>query len=325
MTRQKTLLLAALALLIGIPTLGYIGTFVSFRNPNQGGNGSSAVGVVSMMGNPEGIEPAIGRAVLPTQTIAPDTRPSDVTVTRMMPPYYRNDGFVPGIDQTYSKSASISLVVKDVWQSLDQVTQLITGKGGILSSSNTSSDPYIEGATQAIIVMRVPSNKLEEILADLHKLSATVTYQNIDIQNVTAQRVSFEETVKNLQTSEEDLRERLKQASSDQEKKMLQAQLKQIQNQIETTQKQLQNFTDTADMSVLTVTLSTKAADQSIVGPHQNSFFDEIKLTFRDALQMYRGLFIVGLRIVLMLSPLLIIAAISWLVWKRQARKSKSV
>jgi hypothetical protein len=233
-----------------------------------------------------------------------------------------DSGYAPGEDRTIIKTANLSLVVDDVRQTVDQVNSLVKTHNGLVVSSNIAESQYQDGGAKAYLSLRVPVTQLEDTLTQLRKLAIKVTQDSMNADDRTKQKVDLEARIKNLKASEEQLMTIMRQAKNVQETLEVQQQLTNVRGQIEVMNAQLENVTNDAAMSSISLTISTKSSDLPVVGPQQNSIGEEIKLAVKDMIRLYRGLFLSGIRTVILLLPLLILALIGWLIWKRSARKS---
>jgi hypothetical protein len=239
-----------------------------------------------------------------------------------VPPYPGNSGFVGGVDRTIVKTASMSLVVEDTRATVTQVSQVVKDQGGLVSDTNIFENQFQKGAVTANLTVRVPVQKLDETIAKVRQLAAKVISESINAEDRTKQKVDLEAQLKNLRATEQQLLSIMKQAKNVQETLEVQRQLTEVRSQIEVMTAELENLQGDAEMSTLTISISTQESNLPAIGPTQNSLIEEIKLAFRDAIRLYRSLFVAGLRTIILALPLLILAAIGWLIWQRKASKS---
>jgi hypothetical protein len=73
-------------------------------------------------------------------------------------------------------------------------------------------------------------------------------------------------------------------------------------------------------MATISVSLSTKESELPIVEPARLSIWEEFRSAVRNALSFYRNLFVAGLRISVLALPVLLIASLVWLFWRRRQR-----
>jgi hypothetical protein len=98
----------------------------------------------------------------------------------------------------------MSLVVRDTAASLAQIENLATESGGYVTSSNTQG--YEEGS-RASVTIRVPSERLDEVLEQLRELALEVRSENRSGQDVTEEYVDLNARLEILEAAEQELLE----------------------------------------------------------------------------------------------------------------------
>jgi hypothetical protein len=329
---QRKIVFLVLLVIVGLPFLGVLALFVSKHTAlrsqliQQNMMGDSAAGSSGTMGYAGGV------AVAPDQTTDEYQSSTAMPAKRIggfesstiqiapMPPEI-DSGFVPGNDRVVVKNANLSLIVDDVRQTVDKVSTLAKNQEGIVTGSNVFESGS-KGGLQAYLTLRVPVTKLDETLTQLRNLAAKVTQDSLSADDRTKQKVDMEARLNNLKASEAQLLTIMKQAKTVQETLEVQRELTNVRSQIEVMTAELQNLSNDAAMSTIQVTLSSKDADLPTISNEQNSIWDEITISLKDMVRLYRQLFILGLRTFILLLPIIVIGAIAWFAWKRKARKS---
>lgn len=321
MNQKKLILLILLAIFIGLPILGTLHGAVQRAQLNSGvvppmmdTKAETAVSMGRVTGAPTGV----------------NTVSSDIAMP-IMPPVPIQDGFVPGESRVIVKNANLSLVVEDIRSAVSAITNLTKNNNGYVTSASMYQNSYVvpmnkiyqqNESLAASMTLRIPADKLEDVLDQVRKLSLKVVQDEVTASDQTKQKVDLEAQLKNLRATEAQLQAIMKQAKTVQDTLEVQQQLSSVRSQIEVLDAELQNLTNNAAMSNVSISLNTKEADQPVVTPQQNSLMDELKLALRDTLRVYRNLFISGMRVALLVVPLLIIGGLAWFGWQRLARKS---
>jgi len=152
------------------------------------------------------------------------------------------------------KNASVSLLVKDVRASINQITQQVSSAGGFLVNSNLNSPE--EGAS-ANLSVRVPSDQLENLMNQLRGMSVKVVSENISGYDVTDQYTDSEARLKTLNDTKGKFEAMLSEANTVDEILRVQQSIIQVQEQIDAVKGQLQYLENTSKTSLITIYLST--------------------------------------------------------------------
>jgi hypothetical protein len=219
------------------------------------------------------------------------------------------------------KTGTISLVVKDVPGTLEKIKNYAEKIGGFVVQSNTyksGSAPY------GTIVVRIPSTEYESGLGTFKNFGEVVS-ENTTGQDVTAEYVDLDSQLKNLRAAEGQFLEIMKRAGSISDVLAVQNQLTQVRGQIESIQGRMKFLKESAEMSSVTINLSTDPAALPVVNNDSDSWKPIVVL--KDAL---RGLVEVGkavanafIYIVIFLPIWGVAALIVWLVVRRIVRSEK--
>jgi archaellum component FlaC len=294
---KKALFFLVLGILLALPLFsvftGKRGSSIkSVKTASSVSRGESGVAMPAMM---------LDNAVSPEFAPQP-TQDSKFTVTP---------------DRTIVKQATLSLLVNDTRKFVDQATDSVKQMNGFVTSVNVYENIAETGAINADLTIRVPVEKLEESLKQLKSLAAKVTTENVTAEDKTEQKIDLEAQIKNLQATEQQLLAIMKEAKSVEDTLKVQTQLTQTRDKIERMQASLENLTGAADMSTIHISVSTKESGLPIVEPNQTSIWEEVKMAARDTITVYRNLLIVGLRLLVLGSPIILVITIGWLIARR--------
>jgi hypothetical protein len=234
----------------------------------------------------------------------------------IMPVPPMNGGFTPGVDRVIVKNADVSLVVEDTRQAVSEITTLTTQAGGTVTHSSVYENGSPTGQIFANMTLRVPVEKVESTIEALRQVATKVVSENLSAQDRTEQKVDLDAQLSNLRATEAQLQTIMTQAKTVEETLKVQSELSNVRGQIERLQAQLDNLMGDAAMSTISVSLSTEEAELPIVDSSKRSVIQEIKLAARDAVTLYRNLFIAGLRLVILGLPVLVLAGVGYWVTK---------
>lgn len=158
------------------------------------------------------------------------------------------------------RSANMRIVVADTTKAVDAVTQSVESMGGYVSDSNI----WREGELlRARITLRVPSDKLTTTLASIRGVAKRVETETIATEDVTAEYVDLDARVRNLEATEEELRQLLIVARQNTRKASevleVHQQLTNIRGEIEQARGRMRYLTQVTAMSSIALEVGTEA------------------------------------------------------------------
>lgn len=164
------------------------------------------------------------------------------------------------------QNADLSIVVKDPQAQKEAISALAEQLGGYVVSSNTfksisSSGIEVPGAS---IVIRVPSEKLDEALEKIKSGAVDIQYENRSGQDVTDQYVDLTSRLKAKQVAEKKLLEIMNGAEDTESVLAVYVQLQQIQSEIEVLTGQIKYLEESAALSAVSVQLVAEATLQPL-------------------------------------------------------------
>ncbi|OBG40168.1 DUF4349 domain-containing protein [Mycobacterium sp. E3198] len=220
------------ALIIGV---GWVGSLSrgGFSTPTHGG-------IVS--GKTTAPVPGT-RAGAPENTIAAPEAPP--------PPQAPQDGT---FKRDIVTTGSLQLVVAGPAQAADRLVSAVTDAGGRVDSREErsgSSSPTVD------LVLRIPADKLDGVLADAKKLGA-VESMSINHSDVTTQRVDLDARIQALQTSVDRLLDLMRRAGSVGDLLAAESSLTQRQAELDSLRAQRATLGDQISYATINVSLSVK-------------------------------------------------------------------
>lgn len=181
---------------------------------------------------------------------------------------------VPGIGPSVIKTADLGLDVPraDFQDAVDEAVSTAGRYGGYVVS--TSLDK--EGARRARLVIRVPSDRFEQTLADLKDLGGIdveVDRETVSGQDVTQEFVDLEARLRNLSAQEAVLLRLMDEAQTVTDTIRVQRELQPVQLEIERLRGRLRYLEDQTSLATITTTLSPLgAAAPKDPGPLQRAW-----------------------------------------------------
>ena len=164
------------------------------------------------------------------------------------------------------RNADLSIVVKDPEASMTSISELAEEMGGFVVSSNlyqtyTNNNILVP---EASIVIRVPAEKLNDVLEKIKVDAIEVQNENQSGQDVTSEYVDLESQLKNLEAAEKQLMEIMSKAEKTEDVLNVFNQLTSIRGQIESIKGQMKYFEESAALSAVTVRLVAEETVQPI-------------------------------------------------------------
>lgn len=180
-----------------------------------------------------------------------------------------NSSGVPAaqVERIVIKNADLAIVVTDVEGRMKNIQIMAVEMGGFVVSSNlyqSYTSDYVE-VPEAQIVVRVPSEKLEEAMNQIKKDVVEVQSETVSGQDVTAEYVDLKSRLKNLEAAEAQLDEILKTATETEDVVNVFNQLVYYREQIELVKGQIKYYDEAAALSSISVRIIAEATVQPIV------------------------------------------------------------
>lgn len=221
-------------------------------------------------------------------------------------------------------NSSLSLLVKDVDSTVENIRQEVIGMGGFMVNTNIRRDAEASSST---LEVRIPSDQLVDFSKYLRTLSVKVVYENITGTDITDQYTDYEERLSSLEAIKERLQEIMDEAETVDEIMGVQNRIFSIQNQIDSIKGQLTYMDRSTSMSKVTITISTD--ELSLPYTPVKSWRPDViaKNAMRSLISVFRaiGSVLIWLTVFLPLIVLFIVVkvAIKYLLRKKKAKKEQ--
>jgi hypothetical protein len=180
--------------------------------------------------------------------------------------YYGGSNEAVG-DRMIVRTADLSLVVADAETAVSKIKDIVDGLGGYLVDSNLWRD---EDQLRGSVTVRVPSDSLEDALSQFKALSVKVERERSSSQDVTEEYTDLSAQLRNLEATEEELRELLatvrQRTGKAEDILAVYRELTSIRSQIEQLKGRMQYLERTAAMSAVTLELIPDVLAQPIAG-----------------------------------------------------------
>lgn len=220
------------------------------------------------------------------------------------------------------KNADIAIAVKDPGETMDEITARAEALGGFVVSSNLYQTHLESGAEvpEAYITIRVPAERMLEVLEEIKTGANQVLSENISGQDITREYTDLQSRLRNLQEAEVQLREIMASAIRTEDVLQVLNQLSQVSGEIELIKGQINYFEEAAALSAISISIKADEAVQplNIGGWEPVGVAKDAVQALVDTLQTIGDLLIWALIYIL---PLAILALlVIWLGRKIQKR-----
>jgi hypothetical protein len=210
-----------------------------------------------------------GGAPAEQNSIQPASAPGQeiFDAARSVVPADSTDTSTTAVDRIVIKNADLAIVVADVEGRMKNIQIMAEQMGGFVVSSNlyqsyTNSNIKVP---EAQIVIRVPSEKLDEAMTQIKKDAVEVQSENISGQDVTAEYVDLQSRLKNYEAAEAQLNEILKKATDTTDVVNIFNQLVYYREQIELVKGQMKYYEEAAALSAISVRIVAQETIQPVV------------------------------------------------------------
>lgn len=222
-------------------------------------------------------------------------------------------------DRKVVVESNFSLLVKNVTETVETIKQKTLQVAGYVVNTNISRSEYGENA---VLTIRVPSEKVDEMSQYLRAISVKVVSENVDGRDVTDEYIDIERRLGDLEAQRARMMAILDKATTVREMLDVQNAIDQVQNQIDSYKGQLLYMDGTTKTNKLTIYISTD--ELALPYTPQKSWRPEVifKQAVRSMLTTLQKIGTAGIWIAVYLP----IVAVAWLVIKiiKRARGKKT-
>ncbi|MDT6986766.1 DUF4349 domain-containing protein [Streptomyces lusitanus] len=209
------------------------------------------------------------------------------------------------------RTASLTVRVKDVPTALDEARTAAVNAGGYVGDETTRRDG--RGHERTRVVLRVPVDAYEEVLADLEG-TGTLIERSANAEDVTGQVVDVESRIRSQRASVARIRELMDRATRLSDVVTLEGELSSRQADLESLLAQQASLKDRTSLATITLTLSETPVRKAVEKEDDDP-------GFLDALAGGWGVFVTLLRWLTValgaVLPFAAVAALVVLVWRK--------
>lgn len=164
------------------------------------------------------------------------------------------------------RNADLTLVVADPAESVKEISRLAEAMGGFVVSSNIYQTTYESGirADRADITVRVPAERLDEVLDEIKEDALELRNESISGQDVTQEYTDLQSQLRNLEAAEQELTDIMDRAADAEDVLDVFEHLRRVRNEIEVIKGRIQYFEQSARLSAVSVDLIADAASQPL-------------------------------------------------------------
>ena len=191
-------------------------------------------------GTHEGVDSSFGAAPAVSSELYYPSRQAAPTVTDS--------------DRMVIQHSWLSILVKNVAQARNDVVTITENFGGYMVESNFNSP---EGEDTASVTVRVPTENQDQALGEFRKIGVRVVSENWRGSDVTDEYIDLEERLQVLEITKAKFETILEQANQVNDILQVQRELTNLQSQIDNLKGQQDYYQQSANLSKITVYLST--------------------------------------------------------------------
>jgi len=171
------------------------------------------------------------------------------------------------------------MVVQNPADAAEKITAIAEGIGGYLESAIGGG----QNATSGTLTIRVPAGRLQEVRAEIRKLSLRVESEKVDAHDVTRQYVDQDARIRNLRAEEAQLLTILKQATTVKDMMAVSERLSEVRGQIEQQQAEFNALSRQIETVAIAISLRT-VSEAQVFGLNWRPGY-QLKLALHDGLE----------------------------------------
>ncbi len=224
-------------------------------------------------------------------------------------------------DRMIVRTVSLSLVVADTDQAVTRIRDIVSELGGYLVDSNLWRD---DEQLRGTVTVRVPADFLDDAVGQFKAMAVKVERESSGSQDVTEEYTDLSARLRNLEATEEELRELLatvrERTGKAEDILAVYRELTNIRSQVEQLKGRMQYLERTAAMSAVTIDLVPDVLAQPIAGTGWRPSAT-VAEALRSLVRTLRFLVDAGIVVVFYVLPLLAVVLVPvaglLLVWRR--------
>ena len=233
----------------------------------------------------------------------------------------------PAMPRVIIRNAQLTLVVADAAPVVDKLAALANAAGGYVSDSKQWRESE---QLRATITLRVPAQRLDQVLTTARQLARRVESENVDANDVTQEYVDLESQVRNLEATETemralmtDVRQRMKKAEDILE---IYNHLTELRGQIEQARGRMRYLSQLSALATVKIELVPDAIAKPVVAAGWQPFVI-VRDASRSLVATLQALATVVIWLAIYVLPIgLLLALAVWILWRlwRASRRATS-
>ena len=229
---------------------------------------------------------------------------------------------IPSVaNQMIIKDAQIELLVENTDQTLERITTMVKDEGGYIISARSWLENDFK---RAEIRIGVPSMNFENTLTYLRHLGLKVLNETLSGQDVSSQYTDLKSRLANLEATAARVREFLDEARTVEESLRVNQTLSDLEGQIEQIKGQMKYLEGRSAYSTITLAITPQMPTPTLTltptpGPGWNPG-NTVRQASEVMVKIFQGTIDTLIWLVMLAWPLVLIAVIVWLVFKRLRR-----
>ncbi|NCS68135.1 DUF4349 domain-containing protein [Candidatus Peregrinibacteria bacterium] len=225
-------------------------------------------------------------------------------------------------DRLVVRNGTTKAVVKDVIVARDQVQTKITQANGFVVSSYLS---HPETAPHLSMSVRIPAEKLDEVMQLVRDNSERITYESVESQDVTDQYVDEMARLTSLEKVREQMDSIIEQATEISDLLNLQREIQRIDQQIEFAKGRITYLQQSSALSLLNIELAQSELELSITPTEKWQPVFVFKQAVRNLLTTLYGLSYLVIRLAVYALIWIPVGIIVVLIYRRIRKKLISI
>ncbi len=233
-----------------------------------------------------------------------------------------NAAIINVTERMINRNGNITLIVKDVTESMGAVTTIANDAGGLVLSSSTR---HQNDQLLATVTIKVPVETFDATIEKLRKLGIKVDAESTSSQDVTEEYVDLEARLKVYEATEQQLLKFMDRTQNVDEALKVQRELSNVRAQIESLKGRMNYLSKSAAMSTIVVQLRPEPKEKPIIEEEGWNPGRVLRAALRALVLALQGLVNAAIWLVLVVLPVLVILALVFLplraIWRRLRRR----
>jgi hypothetical protein len=310
---MKRVLLIILAVVAVVAILGISFAGLSSRNSQNRSLDTYGMPAIGMGGG--GGAPAATQAPAAAEAPLPPDMAYDATGNAVKSVESSSGVSQAAQERLVIQTADLAIVVQNPQARMNEISKMAQDMGGYVVSSNLyqTSTNLGKQVPEATIVVRVPSEKLDEALVLIKKDAGDVQYENRNGQDVTNAYVDLQAQLKAKEAAEAQLLKIMNDAVRAEDVLNTYMQVQSIQTEIEQLKGQIKYYDEAVALSSISVRLIAEEGTQPIeIGPWKPA--GAVKQAIEDLIVFFQNFVDFLIRFAIYILPALILIAIPLLI-----------